>query len=46
MASYVALIPKYTQQMKSGRMRWAGNVARMAEERKLYKILVGKPEGK
>jgi hypothetical protein len=32
--------------MKSGRMRWAGNVARMGEERELYKILVGKPEGK
>jgi hypothetical protein len=27
-------------------MRWAGNVARMGEERKLYKVLVGKPEEK
>jgi hypothetical protein len=27
-------------------MRWAGHVARMGEERKLYKVLVGKPEGK
>jgi hypothetical protein len=27
-------------------MRWAGNVARVGEERKLYKVLVGKPEGK
>jgi hypothetical protein len=27
-------------------MRWAGHVARMEEERKLYKVLVGKPEGK
>jgi hypothetical protein len=26
--------------MKSRRMRWAGNVARMGEERELYKILV------
>jgi hypothetical protein len=26
--------------MKSRRLRWAGNVARMGEERKLYKILV------
>jgi hypothetical protein len=25
-------------------MRWAGHVARMGEERKLYKVLVGKPE--
>jgi hypothetical protein len=27
-------------------MSWAGHVARMGEERKLCKILVGKPEGK
>jgi hypothetical protein len=27
-------------------MRWAGHVARMGEERKVYKILVGNPEGK
>jgi hypothetical protein len=27
-------------------MRWVGNVARMGEERKVYKVLVGKPEGK
>jgi hypothetical protein len=32
--------------MKSRRMRWAGHVARMGEEIKLYKVLVGKPEGK
>jgi hypothetical protein len=32
--------------MKSRRMRWAGYVARMGEEGKLYKVLVGKPEGK
>jgi hypothetical protein len=31
---------------KSIRMRLAGHVARMGEERKLYKVLVGKPEGK
>jgi hypothetical protein len=29
---------------KSRRMRWAGHVARMGEERKVYRILVGKPE--
>jgi hypothetical protein len=34
------------RQMKSRRMRWAGHVARMGEERKVYKVLVGKPEGK
>jgi hypothetical protein len=27
-------------------MRWAGYVARIGEERKVYKVLVGKPEGK
>jgi hypothetical protein len=33
------------RQMKPRRMRWAGYVARMGEERKLYKVLVGKPKG-
>jgi hypothetical protein len=27
-------------------MRWAGHVGRVGEERKVYKVLVGKPEGK
>jgi hypothetical protein len=27
-------------------MRWAGHVARVGEERKVYKVLVGNPEGK
>jgi len=27
-------------------MRWAGHVARMCEEREVYRVLVGKPEGK
>jgi hypothetical protein len=34
------------RQVKSRRMRWAGYVARMGQERKVYKVLVGKPEGK
>jgi hypothetical protein len=34
------------RQVKSRRMRWAGHVARMVEERNVYKVLVGKPEGK
>jgi hypothetical protein len=29
-----------------GRKRWAGHVARMGENRNVYRILVGKPEGK
>ena len=32
--------------IKSRRMRWAGHVASMGEERGLYRVLVGKPEGK
>jgi hypothetical protein len=31
--------------IKSRKMRWAGHVARMVEERKVYRVLVGKPEG-
>jgi hypothetical protein len=27
-------------------MKWAGHVACMGEDRKVYKVLVGKPEGK
>ena len=27
-------------------MRWAGHVARMAEKRGVYRVVVGKPEGK
>ena len=32
--------------IKSRRMRWVGNVARMGERRGVYRVLVGKPEGK
>jgi len=32
--------------MKSRRMRWAGHVARIGEERVVYRFLMGKPEGK
>jgi hypothetical protein len=38
--------PDIIRQIKSRRMRWVGHVVRMEEERKLYKVLVGKPEGK
>jgi hypothetical protein len=30
----------------SRRMRWAGHVARMGEGRGVYRVLVGRPEGK
>jgi hypothetical protein len=32
--------------IKSRRMRWAGHVARKGEERNVYRLLVGRPEGK
>jgi hypothetical protein len=32
--------------IKSRRMRWVGHVVQMGEERGVYRILVGKPEGK
>jgi hypothetical protein len=38
--------PDIIRQVKSRRMRWAGHVARMGEKRKVYKVLVGKSEGK
>ena len=31
---------------KSRRMRWAGHVTRMGEEKGVYRVLVRKPEGK
>jgi hypothetical protein len=37
--------PNITRQIKSRRSRWAGHVARMREERKMYKVLVGNTEG-
>jgi hypothetical protein len=33
-------------QIISRKMRWAGHVARMGEGRNMYRVLVGKPEGK
>jgi len=38
--------PNIVRVIKSRRMRWAGHVARMGEESGLYRVLVGKPEGK
>jgi hypothetical protein len=39
-------LPNIVRVIKSRRMRWAGHVARMGEERGVYRVLVGKPEGK
>jgi hypothetical protein len=38
------LSPNIIRQIKSRRMRWAGYVARMGYVRKVYRVLVGKPE--
>jgi len=38
--------PNTVRVIKSRRMRWAGHVARMGEERRVHRVLVGKPEGK
>ena len=38
--------PNIVRVITSRRMRWAGHVARMGEERGLYRFLVGKPEGR
>jgi hypothetical protein len=39
-------IPNIVRVIKLRRMRWAGHVARMGERRGMYRVLVGKPEGK
>jgi hypothetical protein len=38
--------PNIIRQIKSKIIRLAGHVARLVEERKVYRVLVGKPEGK
>jgi hypothetical protein len=38
--------PNIVRVIKSRRMRWVGHVARMGEGRGVYRVLIGKPEGK
>jgi hypothetical protein len=38
--------PNIVRVIKSRRMRWAGHVARMKEGRGVYRVSVGRPEGK
>ena len=39
-------LPSIVRVVKSGRMRWAGHMARTAEGRGVHMVLVAKPEGK
>ena len=39
-------LPNIVRVVKSRRMRWAGHVVRMGEDRGVHRVLVGKPEGK
>jgi hypothetical protein len=38
--------PSIIRMIRSRRMRWVRHVARMGENRTVYRISVGKPEGK
>ena len=44
--NYLYCSPNIVRVIKSRRMRWAGHVAHMSEERGVYRVLLGKPEGK
>ena len=37
-------LPNIVRVVKARRMRWAGHVARMGEDRDVHRVLVGKPE--
>ena len=39
-------LPNIVRVVKPRRMRWAGHVARMGEDRGVHRVLVGKPDGK
>jgi hypothetical protein len=38
--------PNIVRVIKSRRMRWTGHVARMGEGRGVYRVFVGRPEGR
>ena len=42
----INILPIIVRVIKSRRMRWAGHVVRMGKSRGVYRVLVGKPEGK
>jgi hypothetical protein len=39
-------LPNIVRVIKSRRMRWAGHVARMGKGKGVYRVLIGRPEGK
>jgi hypothetical protein len=45
-SNYLYYLSNIVLVVKSRRMRWAGHVARMGEERGVHSVSVGKPEGK
>ena len=42
----MGIVPNIVRVVKSRRMRWAGHVARMGEDRGVHRVFVGTPEGK
>ena len=44
--NYLYSSPNIVRVIKSKRMRWAGCAACMGQSRGVYRVLVGKPEGK
>jgi hypothetical protein len=39
-------LPSIIRIIKLRRLRWTGHVARMGKKRNMYRLLVGKPEGR
>jgi hypothetical protein len=44
--NYLYSLPNIVRVVKSRRMKWAGHVARMGEDRGVHRVLVRQPEGK
>jgi hypothetical protein len=44
--NYLCCSPNIIRVIKLRKMRWAGHVARVGERRAMYRVFVGKPEGK
>ena len=45
-AQFFMYVYFYSLHVSGSHVRWAGHMARMGEERRVYRVLVGKPEGK